>query len=134
MKAGDVFLGDYTDLLRDHPEELPEEAKDGPYAIGKMIMVCRDSLGKDYRVPDLPEWFPVRVCLPPPVAGQWYRWYDPFVWYETDGPIHEGSDACPLNMAYVGKLWSPSYRPDSRDQWAYPVDVWRELFMAAVSA
>lgn len=128
MKAGDVFLGDYTELIKSGKVEPPLEAREGPYALGAVIMVNRDSLDKDFRHRGLPQWFPARVCLPPPFAGQWYRWYDPFIWYETETPIHPDSPAMPSNMAYVGKLWSPDWKPDSRDQWAYPVAEWQRLF------
>lgn len=130
MKAGEVFLGGhYGELLAEGKTEFPAEAKEGPYALGAMIMVSAASLGPDFRIPDLADWFPARVCLPPPVPGQWYRWYDPFIWYETDGPIHIPVDHSPPNMSYVGKLWSSTYKPDSREQWAYPIAEWKRLFV-----
>lgn len=128
MRAGDVFFGsDYADHLRDHLEDLPDEAREGTYALGTMIMVSRNSMAADYRLADLSEWFPARVCLPPPVSGQWYRWYDPFVWFETDGPIHHETDSAPMNTNCVGKLWGPGYYRDSAEQWAYPIEEWKRL-------
>lgn len=125
MHAGDVFFGgDYAELIASGRAEVPDEAKEGPYALGKMIMVHRDSLAVDYRLPDLTEWFPARVCLPPPVPGQWYRWYDPFIWYETDGPIHNPTEHSPQNMSPVGNLWNANYRPEDL-RWACPIDVWK---------
>lgn len=103
--------------------ESPPEAKEGPYKIGAMIMVSRDGLGADYRLPDLPEWFPARVCYPDPGHGNNYRWYDPFIWYETEGPIHKPSESQADNHGYVGKLW---YNGRS-DFWACPIEVWRDL-------
>ena len=91
-------------------------------------MVAKASFEAGYILPDVAEWFPARVCLPPPISGQWYRWYDPFIWYETDGPIHIPSDSAPENMAYVGKLWSATYRPDSLEMFAYPIAEWKRLF------
>lgn len=128
MKAGEVFFrGDYATLLAEGTEDLPDEAKNGPYRLGAVLMVHRDSMSEDYRLPDIAEWFPARVCLPPSVPGQWYRWYDPFIWFETDGPIHTRTDAAPENVSTTGKVWSDYYR-DSLDRWAYPIEEWRRLF------
>jgi hypothetical protein len=129
VKAGEVFFGgDYAERIA-AGEPLPEEAVSGVYALGTIIMVSRASFGTEgYGLPDLPEWFPARVCLPPPVEGQWYRWYDPYVWFETDGPVHRETEYCPANMSYAGRLWSPVYQPESTDRWMYPVDVWKSLF------
>lgn len=136
MRPGEVFLaGDYAERIANGSESLPEEAKSGTYALGTAIMVAAASLGPEYGLPDLPEWFPARVCLPPPIPGQWYRWYDPFIWYETEGPIHVESEHSPANMAYVGKKWYPPYvskydgkTHECTDFWAAPVDVWRKRF------
>ena len=129
MYAGNLFLGgDYAQRIARGELELPDEAITGTYALGTVIMVNRDSLREQYRLAGLPQWFQARVCLPPPVPGQWYRWYDPFIWYEAEFPIHEESDNAPANMSYVGKLWNPRYKPESRDKWAYPIGVWKELF------
>ncbi len=135
MKAGDVFLGsDYATLLLEGRTELPEQAKSGLYALGTTIMVASASLHEDIREVGLSEWFPARVCLPPPVAGQWYRWYDPFIWYEAEGPIHVLSDAAPRNMAYVGSLWHEPYVSSYTGElrtcekfWCIPIDKWREV-------
>lgn len=114
--------------------QLPEGAEDGPYRLGAAIMVSRDSIHADIRNPDLPKWFPARVCLPPDEPGNWYRWYDPFVWYETEIDLSNGGDWSTANrgMCYVGKTFYRPTKPwpsyDIRDFWAYPLDVWRELF------
>lgn len=138
MKAGDVFFGgDYATLLADGREDLPAAAKSGIYALGKMIMVSRRLFREGYGLPDLPEWFPARVCLPPPVPGQWYRWYDPFIWFETEGPIHSESDSCPSNMSYVGKLWHPPYVSKFDGETHYTTDFWArpiEEYRLVVSA
>src|SRR5690349_6360928 len=78
----------------------PPEANEGPYKIGAIIMVSRDSIAEGYRLTGLPQWFPAHVCYPE--ADNTYRWYDPFIHYETDGPIHDDSYG-PVNKSCVGK-------------------------------
>ena len=135
VKAGDVFFaGDYAERLANGTETLPKEATEGPYALGSIIMVSRKSFAHDYVLHDIPAWFPARVCLPPAVPGQWYRWYDPFIWYETEIPIHLPTDHTPENMGYVGKVWydgKPSEWFNPYSFWAYPVQKWAELFSEA---
>lgn len=104
-------------------ETLPKEAREGPYRIGAIIMVSRDAISEDIRNPDLPEWFPARVCMPPEnEPGNWYRWYDPFIWYETEIDLSNGGKWCTekRNQAYTGKLWYDAEW--CRDWWAKPAD------------
>jgi len=136
MRAGDVFLGDYTKAIVKGEAEVPDQAKEGPWALGETIMVSRDSMREDDRTTDCPEWFAAQVCLPRGEGG-WYRWYDPYVHFETDFSINIGSKP---NYGYVGKKWyrwTPNqYNPGPEppdwykplEYWAYPMGVWRELF------
>lgn len=107
-----------------HRGDLPEGATDGPYKIGAMIMVSRDSIAEIVRNPDLPEWFPAQVIMPPEnEPGNWYRWYDPFIWYETEIDLSNGGEWCTekRNQAYTGKLWYDAEW--CREWWAKPVEV-----------
>ena len=128
-----VLLGaGYREMVERGEATLPPDAIEGVWAIGKMIMVSRDSLAEGYRRDDLPQWFPARICYPPEdVPGQWYRWYDPFIWFETEIVLHDEARLAPANMSYVGKLYHEKYRRD--DAWAYPMDVWRERFQCSPS-
>jgi len=107
--------------------DLPLGAREGPYAIGKMIMVSRDSLTEDFRLLGLNKWFPARVAMPPSGDANRFRWYDPFIWYQAESEIHVPTDVYPLDMGYVGLLWNPRDR-NNRDKWAYPIKEWLRLF------
>lgn len=105
--------------------DLPEPAKSGRYKLGTTIMVHRDSIGEEVCNPDLPPWFAAVVVLPPAEPGNWYRWYDPYIWYETEIDLTNGGRWCTekRNMSYVGKLWHPKW-PDC---WAIPVEHFSSL-------
>lgn len=120
----------YREMVERGEAKLPPNAESGPWALGQMIMVSRDSLAEGYRRDDLPQWIPGRVCYPPDVPGQWYRWYDPFIWFETEIALHDDTEHAPANMSYVGNLYHSEYKPDA---WAYPIDVWRERLGTATS-
>lgn len=101
--------------------ELPLSARVGWLAIGQPIMVQRESLAVEIRNPELPEWFPARVCMPPDEPGNWYRWYDPFIWYETEIDLSNGGEwaTAKRNVAYVGKT-------SGRDAWVKPMKEGRD--------
>lgn len=117
--AGSVYLGHSYDEAC-----WPMEAREGPYAIGTPVMVSRDSIAESIRNPALPEWFPARVCLPPPEAGNWYRWYDPFVWYETEGDLSNGGEWCTekRSMCYSGKQFYAEH--PEWEHWIIPRADW----------
>ena len=107
--------------------DLPPGASEGTYALGTPIMVSRDGLGAEIRNPDLPCWFPARVCMPEEdEPGNWYRWYDPYIWYETEIDLSNGGEwaSAKRNKAYVGKLWYDAEW--CRDWWAMPLDAFKE--------
>lgn len=128
----------FCELMRaEQSVNLPGGAKTGRYRLGATIMVSRDSIGGSCRNADLPAWFAARVCMPPEESGNWYRWYDPFIWYETDFDLSNGGNWCTAkrNMCCVGKLAVlPSYRHDShkprgcwcQEFWAIPLEEWKD--------
>lgn|SRR3990167_2766983 len=141
----------FCEIMRaEQSANLPDEAKTGRYRLGTTIMVSAESVGELYRNPDLPLWFAARVCMPPEESGNWYRWYDPFIWYETDFDLSNGSDWCTAkrNMCYVGKTaMSPTYlasdhhlqwhKPEGchcLDFWAIPLDEWTDAAAAETGA
>lgn len=109
---------EYTEALK-IVRELPSAAVVGPWAIGEKILVSREAISDLIRNPDLPTWFPARVALPPREEGNWYRWYDPFIWYETEIDLSNGGQwptEDGRNRTYVGKLWYDG----CKDFWAIP--------------
>ena len=112
---------------------LPKGAVEGPWAIGETIMVSRDSFGEGYHNPSLPLWFPGQACKPPEdEPGNWYRWYDPYIWYETEGDLSASDKpwCCgDRNKSYVGKLWYEG----ATDYWAIPIEIWHQLSREALS-
>lgn len=117
-------IADFCEIMKaEQSIDPPQEAKTGRFRLGTSIMVSRESIGESYRNPDLPPWFAARVCMPPAEeVGNWYRWYDPFIWYETDFDLSNGSDWCTAkrNMCYVGRLAIGS----RNDFWAIPMQEW----------
>lgn len=105
--------------------DLPKGAQEGLYKLGTAIMISREGISERVRNPDLPEWFPAVVVMPPEEPGNWYRWYDPFIWYETEIDLSNGGDWCTAkrNMAYVGNLWCPKY---PRPCWAIPTSEFKQ--------
>lgn len=116
----------------------PPEADTGRYKIGTIVMVSRDGLHSVDRREDLPQWFPARVCWPPESSmGATYRWYDPFVWFETEIEVwsEKANINYPRNMFWNGNLWDPrndewtiKYPTSHKQPWIWPMDVWQEKF------
>lgn len=129
------YAAEYKRRIDSGEEKLPREATEGPFALGAVIMVSRDCIGATIRNPDLPQWFPALVRFPPAnEPGNWYRWYDPYIWFETELDLTNGGGWCTANRntGYVGKTYYE--RDDGRlnnydgtPYWAYPLDVWKRL-------